>query len=54
MYLMIFEDSSLSTIDELTDDDKQAADDGYLDIIDFDTHEQYSQGEWHLINHYER
>lgn len=39
VYILIFEDGSISKVfDEISEDDKQSADDGYLDIlrIDFD------------------
>ena len=50
MYLLIFEDGEIQTVDKIEGDTMGAADDGYVDIIDIsgcDNPLQYSDGEWH-------
>lgn len=52
MYLLIYEDGSLQTTIELTDDMFEAADDGIVEIIDVtgEVPFQYYQNEWHKID----
>ena len=45
-YLFIFEDGNYSQSDELTKDELNAADDGYLDIIDTTEMTTYYQCKW--------
>lgn len=52
MYIMQFEGDEPKYATEITEDDKKAADDGYLTIIDISNSEDelpsiYYDGEWH-------
>jgi hypothetical protein len=44
MYIVIFEDGGVYKASEITAEDKQGADDGYLDIIDCSTMTSYRHG----------
>ena len=56
MYLSIFEDGVMGLVDELTDDDRKASDDGYVTYIDVSIANQpkaYNKGEWFPILEWE-
>lgn len=49
MFLLIFEDGEVKRTDAIGEDDKQSADDGYIDIIDItesDSPKRFISGEW--------
>ena len=54
MYLIIMEDSTVWQADTISDDERSAADDGILDIIDISGPQptQYHDNNWHGINHW--
>jgi len=52
MYLLIFEDGSIKKTNEITEDDKNSSEDGYVDIIDISNQNEpkyFFVGEWKLI-----
>ena len=52
-YLIIMEDGTMVQTDGITDGDTfQAADDGYVDIVDTSTMTQYHMNDWHEIDIY--
>ena len=56
MYLMIFEDYVKWKSREFSDEDRQAVDDGSLEIIDIsdpDNPKEFYNGRWHGIKNYE-
>ena len=52
MFLVIYEDGSIETADDIKDDTFEAADNGYVDIINISNAipTQYGDGEWHEID----
>jgi len=52
MYLVFFEDFSVSRVDEISNDDKLMSDDGYLIIVDISDPGdplEYINGKWEAI-----
>ena len=45
-YIMIMEDGTIFKSDTITRDDKDACDNGILDVIDTDTMQQYYEDIW--------
>lgn len=49
MFLLIFEDGEVKRADAVGEDDKQSADDGYIDLIDISdptSPKRFISGEW--------
>ena len=55
MYLMIFEDGNSNTLEEPSDGDFEAANDGYADIYKFadDSIERWIEGQWIKVDAYD-
>ena len=53
MYIIVFETGSIHKTETISDNDKNGADDGILDIINTDTMKQYVNGEWVDIDPWE-
>lgn len=52
MFIFIFEDNEVMKTDNVTQEDKDSADDGILEIIDISNNENpktYFENEWHEI-----
>lgn len=52
MFLIIFEDGLIKTAKDIGDDDKDMADDGYVDLIDISSPSEpkrYRSGDWELV-----
>ena len=49
MYLIITEDNSAFKTEKITDSDKSACDDGYIQIFDVGSMSEYYMGEWTRI-----
>lgn len=56
MYMIVYEDLNVEYTDSMDDDLIEAADYGYLSIIDIDQDppKEYYNGEWHELELYER
>ena len=53
MYLIITEDGAVQTMTEVTDDDLEAVDVGYLQVIDItgcDEPKEFYEGGWHPVD----
>ena len=48
-YIMITEDGQTYQSNIVTEDDKNACDDGYLDVINTELMRKYYKGEWHAL-----
>jgi hypothetical protein len=46
MFIFIMDDGEIYYGETVSDDDKVAAEDGILDIVDCETKSQYYNGEW--------
>ena len=48
-YIIITEDGQTYQSNIVTEDDKNACDDGYLDVINTELMRKYYKGEWHAL-----
>ncbi len=48
-YIIIHESGDVFKADKITDEDKNACDDGIIEIIDCNEFKTYYHGEWHEI-----
>ncbi len=49
MYILIMEDGEVGTIKELTENEIEACNDNYVNIIDPRTLKQYYRGDWYTL-----
>ena len=52
VYIFIMEDGDISKGKTVSQDDKNACDDGTLSVIDIENLTQYYQGEWHTLENW--
>jgi hypothetical protein len=53
MFIIIMEGGEVFKSETINDNDKTAADDGIIDIIDTDIMQQYSEGHWYEMEKWE-
>lgn len=49
-YIIIFEDGTVYKADKVTEEDKQACDNGIISVIDTENMKEYYDGQWLELN----